>query len=89
MGMRRGVVLVGALALALSEAHARAGWWPPERPPASVEGPWDTRWTLEASDRLRGDAWASTPSENIAAITGYAPSPLSYAFTTRSLSSIG
>src|SRR5439155_24173688 len=55
MGMRRGVVLVGALALALSEAHARAGWWPPERPPASVEGPWDTRWTLEASDRLRGE----------------------------------
>jgi len=53
--MRRGVVLVGALALALSEAHARAGWWPPERPPASVEGPWDTRWTLEASDRLRGE----------------------------------
>src|SRR2546422_6427311 len=55
MGVRRDVVLVGALALALSEAHARAGWWPPERPPASVEGPWDTRWALEASDRLRGE----------------------------------
>jgi len=51
MGVRRGVVLVGALALALSEAQARAGWWPP----ASMEGPWDTRWTLEASDRLRGE----------------------------------
>jgi len=55
MGMRRGVVLVGALALALSEAHARAGWWPPERPPMSVEGPWNTRWSLETSDRLRGE----------------------------------
>src|SRR5438094_2237085 len=55
MRARRGVVLVGALALALCVAHARAGWWPPERPPTSVEGPWDTRWTLEASDRLRGE----------------------------------
>ena len=49
------VVLVGALALALSEAHARAGWWPPERPAMSVEGPWNTRWSLETSDRLRGE----------------------------------
>ena len=48
-------MLVGALALALCEADARAGWWPPERPPTSVEDPWDTRWTLEASDRLRGE----------------------------------
>ena len=55
MARRRGAVLVGTLALALSEAHARAGWWPPERPATSVEGPWDTRWTLEASDRLRGE----------------------------------
>jgi|SRR5438552_11084271 len=55
MRARRGVVLVGALALALCEADARAGWWPPERPPTSVEDPWDTRWTLEASDRLRGE----------------------------------
>ena len=39
----------------LSKAHARAGWWPPERPATSVEGPWDTRWALEASDRLRGE----------------------------------
>src|SRR5439155_21725586 len=55
MRVRRGVVLVGVLAVTLCEAHARAGWWPPERPPTSVEGPWGTRWTVEASDRLRGE----------------------------------
>ena len=40
------MVLVGVLAVTLCEAHARAGWWPPERPPTSVEGPWGTRWTV-------------------------------------------
>src|SRR5439155_14174746 len=44
----------------------RAGWWPPERPPTSVEGPWGTRWTVEVSDRLRGefvDFFAAKPSK--------------------------
>ena len=66
MGVRPRVVLVGVLAVTLCEAHARAGWWPPERPPTSVEGPWGTRWTVEVSDRLRGefvDFFAAKPSK--------------------------
>ena len=63
--MRRGVavlVLVGGL---LAAAEPSRGF---EKPDLSIVGPWDTKWTVSASNRLRGEFadWfeAAPPNDN-------------------------
>jgi hypothetical protein len=51
--LRQAAIALLAAALAvLATAHPATGW---ERPDLSAAGPWDTRWQLSVSDRLRGE----------------------------------